>query len=57
MGSAMAKFVGRQVVVWTKDAKDEGVVEEFDGVFLRITSNGETMLFPYTAIRLVKVLD
>lgn len=61
MGSSLRALIGRRVIVWTNMgnsyAKDEGIFEEFDGIFVRILSENESMFFPYTAIRLIKPTD
>ncbi|RYG46942.1 hypothetical protein EON79_08725 [bacterium] len=61
MGPHLRALVGRTVLVWTSpggsSVKDEGVFEEFDGIFVRIRSGEDTLYFPYTAIRLIKVVN
>ncbi|RYG34301.1 hypothetical protein EON81_15915 [bacterium] len=61
METKLRALVGRTVVVWTNmgnaSARDEGTFEEFDGIFVRVRAGDETMYFPYTAIRLIKVVE
>lgn len=61
MSELLEEWYGTRVAVWSNnyaDSRDEGVLEAFDGIFVRMRSGkGEVMFFPITAIRLIKPLE
>ena len=63
MSTFSAAFTGRHVTVLSsapggQEHADTGTLVDVDGNWLQLAKdNGEMLLFPYTAIRVIKLLD
>jgi hypothetical protein len=52
-------YIGREVRIWSEygdhEYSDEGTLEAFDGVFVRLKKgSGEILVFPIYKVRLIK---
>jgi hypothetical protein len=63
MSAFSAAFTGRHVTVLSsapagQEHTDTGTLVDMDGNWLQLAKdNGEMLLFPYTAVRVIKLLD
>ena len=63
MSAFSAAFTGRHITVLSgspgiQERTDTGTLVDMDGTWLQLAKdNGEMLLFPYTAIRVIKLLD
>jgi len=63
MSTFSAAFAGRHVTILSgspggQEHTDTGTLIDMDGHWLQLAKdNGEMLLFPYTAVRVIKLLD
>ncbi len=63
MSTFSTAFAGRHVTVLSgapgsQERTDTGTVVDMDGNWIQLAKdNGEMLLFPYTAVRVIKLLD
>jgi len=63
MSTFSAAFMGRHVTILSgapgiQERTDTGTLVDMDGTWLQLAKdNGEMLLFPYTAVRVIKLLD
>lgn len=63
MSTFSAAFAGRHVTVLSgapgaQERTDTGTLVDMDGNWIQLAKdNGEVLLFPYTAVRVIKLLD
>lgn len=54
------EMVGRRVAIWTGEQagmRDEGVLDGFDGVVIRLRKDEELFHFPLYLVRLIRLLE